>query len=162
MRLFRWGPSFTWPRSRHAHAGLAAMSSEVATGINIAKAGSDPPLRPDSELPEWLWPMARPGKSLSELRRAQGELEFEDVSGMLRSAACCQAKAVDLEPYRAVHLIPTCCSYNAWASWRTEARSGFATPARPSEQHGCALQCTSKCRWMEGNILRGVARNVMT
>ena len=56
------------------------MSSEVATGINILKTGSDPALRPDAEVPEWLWELAQPDKPLSDLQRHEFEqLDFKDV-----------------------------------------------------------------------------------
>lgn len=34
------------------------MSKEVVTGLNILKKGQDPPLRPDDQLPDWLWQLA--------------------------------------------------------------------------------------------------------
>ena len=56
------------------------MSSEVATGINILKTGSDPALRPDAEVPEWLWELAQADKPLSDLQRHEFEqLDFKDV-----------------------------------------------------------------------------------
>jgi hypothetical protein len=61
-------------------AGFAGMSSEVATGLNIAKNGSDPPLKTDEELPDWLWKLAKPGRTLGDLRRGH-ELDYIDVSG---------------------------------------------------------------------------------
>jgi len=57
------------------------MSSSTATGININKSGSDPQLKDDKDIPEWLWPLAEPPRSLGDLRRAAGDtLEFNDVS----------------------------------------------------------------------------------
>lgn len=57
------------------------MSSDVITGLNINKGGSDPPLKPDEEYPEWLWKLATREKTLAELRRASSEtLTQEDVS----------------------------------------------------------------------------------
>lgn len=57
------------------------MSSEVVTGLNILKGGADPPLRPDAELPDWLWELAAPPKTLNELKRSQEEaLSSADVS----------------------------------------------------------------------------------
>ena len=50
-----------------------ALSTDVATGLNILKKGSDPPLKPDSELPDWLWGLAEPSKTLNELRRMKDE-----------------------------------------------------------------------------------------
>lgn len=34
------------------------MSKEVVTGLNVLKKGQDPPLRPDDQLPDWLWQLA--------------------------------------------------------------------------------------------------------
>ena len=48
------------------------MSKEVCTGLNILKKGTDPPLRPDEELPEWCGCMcgSRAGERLwAPLRR---------------------------------------------------------------------------------------------
>ena len=61
------------------------MSSEVATGINILKNGSDPALKKDEELPEWLWELAQPEKPLSDLQRHSfEELSYEEVrSGLV-------------------------------------------------------------------------------
>lgn len=56
------------------------MSKDVVTGLNINKNGSDPPLKSDEELPDWLWKLALPDKSLAELRRTNADdLDFEDV-----------------------------------------------------------------------------------
>jgi large subunit ribosomal protein L54 len=57
------------------------MSKDVITGLNINKGGSDPPLKPDEEYPEWLWKLATPEKTLGELRRTDSEsLTYDDVS----------------------------------------------------------------------------------
>jgi Mitochondrial ribosomal protein L37 len=61
--------------------GLAAMSKDVATGVNILKGGSDPPLLPDEEYPEWLWKLAEPQGTLFELRRKY-EAAGKDISLM--------------------------------------------------------------------------------
>ena len=45
-----------------------------------AAQGSDPPLAPDGELPDWLWKLAEQGKTLNELKRIKEEdLTFEEV-----------------------------------------------------------------------------------
>ncbi|PRW59850.1 54S ribosomal mitochondrial [Chlorella sorokiniana] len=60
--------------------GMASMSKEVCTGLNILKKGQDPPLRPDDQLPDWLWKLAEPEKTLNELRRMQKEeLSYEQM-----------------------------------------------------------------------------------
>ena len=63
-------------------AAFASLSKDTATGLNLLKKGSDPPLKPDSEYPDWLWTLVAPEKTLGELKR-QGEasLTLEDVSG---------------------------------------------------------------------------------
>ncbi|KAK9825425.1 hypothetical protein WJX81_004741 [Elliptochloris bilobata] len=58
-------------RLRVVHRGMA-MSKDVVTGANYQKAGSDPPLRPDSEYPEWLWDIMKPKEPLFALQRKLG------------------------------------------------------------------------------------------
>ena len=60
----------TLPRMR---AG-AAMSKDVATGANVYQSGSDPPLKPDSEYPEWLWGLLDKPKNARQLRERAAEL----------------------------------------------------------------------------------------
>ncbi|KAK9810561.1 hypothetical protein WJX73_000799 [Symbiochloris irregularis] len=56
----------------------AGSSTETATGINILKAGSDPPLRPDSEYPEWVSRLAEPPITYAQLQRQlEGQKERE-------------------------------------------------------------------------------------
>lgn len=57
------------------------MSKEVVTGLNILKKGQDPPLRPDDQLPDWLWQLAEPEKTLNELRRTKEEDLTDDMLG---------------------------------------------------------------------------------
>ena len=45
------------------------MSSEVATGVNIYAAGSDPPLLPDDQYPEWLWALEQRPKTMKQLQQ---------------------------------------------------------------------------------------------
>ncbi|KAL4422068.1 hypothetical protein ABPG77_001536 [Micractinium sp. CCAP 211/92] len=61
--------------------GMASMSKEVVTGLNILKKGQDPPLRPDDQLPDWLWQLAEPEKTLNELRRTKEEDLTEAMLG---------------------------------------------------------------------------------
>lgn len=64
------------------------MSPEVVTGLNMLKGGADPPLKPDAELPDWLWELAAPPKTLNELKRSQEEaLSSADVSRLLSRQA---------------------------------------------------------------------------
>ena len=56
------------------------MSKDVITGLNIQKGGTDPPLKPNEEYPEWLWQLATPERTLGDLRRKGGSaLAFEEV-----------------------------------------------------------------------------------
>ena len=41
--------------------------SSVCNGLNYFKTGEDPPIREDSEYPEWLWKLLEPVKSYKEL-----------------------------------------------------------------------------------------------
>ena len=50
-------------------AGASTVSSTTATGINYFKTGEDPPLKDDSEYPDWLWTIAEPPLSLFTLER---------------------------------------------------------------------------------------------
>lgn len=48
--------------------------------MNILKSGTDPALKPDEELPAWLWDLAHPEKPLAELQRhGFTELQTEEV-----------------------------------------------------------------------------------
>lgn len=65
---------------RNFARGFAGMSKEVITGLNISKGGSDPPLKPDEEYPDWLWRLAHPERTLGDLRRAErSTLGFEET-----------------------------------------------------------------------------------
>jgi large subunit ribosomal protein L54 len=66
---------------------VSSCDATVATGVNILKKGSDPPLKPDSEYPEWLWDLAKPPKTLSELRRGnETELPMREQKRLLKLA----------------------------------------------------------------------------
>ncbi|KAK9824119.1 hypothetical protein WJX72_007889 [[Myrmecia] bisecta] len=47
----------------------SSLSTEIATGINIHKSGSDPPLKADAEYPDWVWALSKPDISLYALKR---------------------------------------------------------------------------------------------
>ena len=51
-----------------AHAGFSTEPG-TAVGVNIYKAGSDPPLPADGDCPPWLWDLAEPPLTLSLLQR---------------------------------------------------------------------------------------------
>lgn len=56
------------------------MSKEVVSGLNVLKNGSDPALKNDEELPEWLWKLAGQRKTLAELQRQdEASLSLEDL-----------------------------------------------------------------------------------
>ena len=58
-----------------------SSSSEIVTGLNINKSGTDPSVKPDDAYPEWLWELEKPGTTLSDLHRSEFEsLDFESVS----------------------------------------------------------------------------------
>ncbi len=43
------------------------LNMDVCVGANIYKTGEDPPIKEDSEYPDWLWKLAEPTKSYKEL-----------------------------------------------------------------------------------------------
>lgn len=56
---------------------MPPLDPTVCNGVNIFKTGSDPPLKPDSEYPDWLWELmggADTPKKPSEL--PQGSKEY--------------------------------------------------------------------------------------
>jgi len=63
------------PERAVSHTGAPAAyvrfstESETAVGVNIYKAGSDPPLQTDSDCPAWLWNLAEPPLTLGLLQR---------------------------------------------------------------------------------------------
>eukprot|EP00884_Botryococcus_braunii_P000353 jgi/Botrbrau1/10318/Bobra.0120s0031.1 len=67
--------------------GFASLSKDVATGVNILKGGTDPPLKPDEEYPDWLWELAEPQPTLFELRRKY-EAAGKDISNMEINEVC--------------------------------------------------------------------------
>jgi hypothetical protein len=61
-----------------------SSSSDVVTGLNVSKSGSDPSVKPDDAYPEWLWELEKPAATLTDLHRADFEsLDFESVSCVL-------------------------------------------------------------------------------
>ena len=67
-------------------AGASSVSETTATGVNYFKTGEDPPLKADSEYPDWLWTIPEPPPSLFTLERkysdddALTDENYEDVS----------------------------------------------------------------------------------
>ena len=67
-------------------AGASSVSETTATGVNYFKTGEDPPLKADSEYPDWLWTIPEPPPSLFTLERKYSEDDaltdenYEDVS----------------------------------------------------------------------------------
>lgn len=62
------------------------MSSEVVTGCAIKKGENDPPIKPDSEYPAWLFQLITPEASVAELERAYKTegLALNEVCGQER------------------------------------------------------------------------------
>ena len=46
---------------------ILGTKEDVCNGANIYKDGQDPPLKPDSEYPDWLWTLNGTKTPLSEL-----------------------------------------------------------------------------------------------
>ena len=47
--------------------------------MNYFKKGEDPPLKPDSEYPDWLWDIAEPPPTLFNLQRRFGDGKTVDI-----------------------------------------------------------------------------------
>jgi hypothetical protein len=60
-----WG----WPSAPQKGSGICDL--KVATGLNLFSKGTDPPLSPTEDYPEWLWKLKEPMLNLSELREAR-------------------------------------------------------------------------------------------
>ena len=81
-------------------AGASTVSETTATGVNYFKTGEDPPLKADSEYPDWLWTIPEPPLSLFTLERKYSDDDaltdgnYEDVSCLRPS------------PFRAPHPYP--------------------------------------------------------
>lgn len=50
------------------------MSREVASGVNIYQAGSDPALGPDEQYPDWLWKLLDKPKTIKQLHQQAQEV----------------------------------------------------------------------------------------
>jgi len=50
-------------------SGYGSLSKDTVNGINILKAGQDPPIQPDSEYPDWLWDLTQRDPTIEELLR---------------------------------------------------------------------------------------------
>ena len=70
LSLYHYLPG--WP------TGKTTVSTTSATGVNYFKKGDDPPLKEDSEYPEWLWDIAEPPPTLFSLQRQMGSSEISD------------------------------------------------------------------------------------
>ena len=71
-------------------AAFASLTNDTVTGLNMLKKGSDPAIKPDTEYPDWLWALAEPEKTLSELRRVDEEsLTLGEVGCLLTISTEC-------------------------------------------------------------------------
>lgn len=52
---------------------VAELSKDVATGCGLMKGEADPPLKPDSEYPAWLFELLEPRSTTRELAKAYSE-----------------------------------------------------------------------------------------
>ncbi len=69
-------------------AGAGTLSATTATGVNYFKKGEDPPLKDDSEYPDWLWKIHEPPATLYGLqKKAAGQTNLE--SGELSATEVC-------------------------------------------------------------------------
>jgi hypothetical protein len=50
-------------------AGNYSLAIPILTNPCVVTQGQDPPLKKDEELPDWLWKLAEPEKTVNELRR---------------------------------------------------------------------------------------------
>lgn len=65
---------------------VGELSSEVATGCGLMKGEADPPIRPDSEYPDWLFKMLDPRPTIKELEKAyqEGGLTISELRRLWR------------------------------------------------------------------------------
>ncbi|GFR47925.1 hypothetical protein Agub_g9727 [Astrephomene gubernaculifera] len=52
---------------------VGELSCEVVTGCGLMKNEADPPIKPDSEYPEWLFKLLEPRPTIKELEKAYQE-----------------------------------------------------------------------------------------
>ncbi|CAK0735659.1 hypothetical protein CVIRNUC_000617 [Coccomyxa viridis] len=73
-----------------AVSGASSVSETTATGVNYFKTGEDPPLKADSEYPDWLWTIPEPPSSLFTLERKYSDDDvltdenYEDIQRMVK------------------------------------------------------------------------------
>ncbi|EIE26799.1 hypothetical protein COCSUDRAFT_59307 [Coccomyxa subellipsoidea C-169] len=68
------------------------LSATTATGVNYFKKGEDPPLKDDSEYPDWLWNIHEPPATLYGLQKKaagrtnleSGELSATEVKRLIK------------------------------------------------------------------------------
>lgn len=61
------------------------IRSQFVVGANFLKEGSDPPVKDDSEYPDWLWKLLDKEPPLSELKRKEmSTLEVPELQRMVK------------------------------------------------------------------------------
>ena len=115
---------------------MAELSKEVATGCGLMKGEADPPLKPDSEYPAWLFELLEPRATTRELAKAYNEngLTLTEV----RRSRC----AAGIRPCRACHAAEP--GPMNKCAWRTRCTCGICLCKSLGHRIGAA--CQSPCK----------------
>ena len=115
--------------------GEGGMSSTHCTGLNYKKGGSDPELGPDEAYPDWLWKLAEPKKTLTELEKEVAAakltgrydvMDVKDVKRLLKLRRRAKIKANNA-------------SRESDVAKRRETRANTSSPRFPSSPHRVSL-----------------------
>ncbi|GBG84401.1 hypothetical protein CBR_g38683 [Chara braunii] len=90
LRLRAAAPAKGGKKAKEAASGgpppvSLELRSKFTVGANIMKDGSDPPLKDDSEYPDWLWTLLDKQPTLSELQRKDIDaMEEKEIMRLLK------------------------------------------------------------------------------